>query len=393
MRSDINIKSYHAFFYNWVIPASIYISLASGAGNPIRCHESVCNFVAANLLITLSLAFVVFMLRAASVSVFPQLIGLLIGMVCVGILSIGTQFPQFVLSKIWGGGLASGFLLVLISSICLYGGIKELARGISRITIFVMLFTLLYKVSNNALFNRDVYVINGPIVFGWIMGLGALCSAFIYLQGNRKTDFFVLNLLSIGVFWSGSKGPITAYVISLLLLLISYRGFSLAKMLALLFISIGLASALFAPNFDEMLRGTRFDVILNAFDNDIDYSEGSVGVRFEALELSSSLLGEYFLKGVGPGNFAVFNPILMYPHNVHVEILLEYGILVFALYSFLIVYALATQSVLIRSVILFFLICLSFSGDVSYLRFLLPFLLIGRCTMSRSTPFNRDVAF
>ena len=66
----------------------------------------------------------------------------------------------------------------------------------------------------------------------------------------------------------------------------------------------------------------------------------------------------------------------MYPHNVHLEVLLEYGLMVFAVYAALLVYSVIHGNPLIRSIIIFFVICMSFSGDVSYLRYLIPFLFL-----------------
>jgi O-antigen ligase len=186
--------------------------------------------------------------------------------------------------------------------------------------------------------------------------------------------------LTGGVFWSGSKGPIIAYFFAVFYLFIS-SGKYFRKLILIIFFG-GLILILVAYQLDlySLFNETRFGLLLQIANDGVDFTEGSVGVRASSYAQALDLIGQNFLLGIGPGNFALHNSTLMYPHNVHLEILLEYGLIPFLVYVAVIVYALVRSGSLFRAIILFFLICMFFSGDTSYLRFLLPFILL--CNVS-----------
>jgi O-antigen ligase len=362
----------------WLVPGGIYLALASGAGNPIRCHESSCEFSALYAVISVFLFLIALIIWKSIRLVAPQLI-LGIGFLMVfAVIGYFSPLPYFVGSKAWGGLFASGFIIFFMAHLVLHVGTSGLALGLVRVIFFAFIITFLFKASVGGIMDRDTpYLLNGPIIFGWLMGLGGLCAAYLYFFERKLMMLFFCIVLSIGVFWSGSKGPIIAYAISMFFLYFFVGGFAFAKLkIVLVIIFLVVLLGVWFLDFQNFLSASRFGLLVDIYENGINYSEGSVGVRLAAVKFAFSLFQESPFLGIGPGGFAEYDSILMYPHNIHLEILLEYGLLVFLPYIFLVGFGLLNGSILIRSLVLFFVICMSFSGDFSYFRYLLPFLLL-----------------
>ncbi|HQW57619.1 MAG TPA: O-antigen ligase family protein [Gammaproteobacteria bacterium] len=363
-------------FNKWIVPGAIYVALASGAGNPIRCHESSCDSSAAYLTITALLVLIIPFVRGSG-RVLLQLIVLGFGFLILSVIGYASQMPLFVYSKAWGAFLASGFIVIYMVHLLLHGGVMGFAQGLARIMFMVLSLTLLFKASQGGVMDRDVsYLLNGPIVFGWLMGIGALCSVYIFIIKRELIYSLIAICLSLGVLWSGSKGPIFAYFLSAIFLCIVIEGFAFGKLKRIWIFLAAAVIAIFLVISVEYFSDSRLGLLLNIYENGIDYSEGSVGVRLAAYESSVELILENLLNGIGSGGFAKYQPDLMYPHNLHLEILLEYGLIIFAAYAALLFYGVVNGNPLFRSIIVFVAICISFSGDVSYLRYLLPFLVM-----------------
>ena len=103
--------------------------------------------------------------------------------------------------------------------------------------------------------------------------------------------------------------------------------------------------------------------------SDVDY--GSVSVRREMWLESLILWIDNPLLGAGLGNWSVYiDPILKYPHNWFFESISENGLFGVVILMVLICYLFYKVPGYSRFFIGYFMICLSFSGDASYLRFL-----------------------
>ncbi len=364
----MSIRSGRTYWPVWVAPVAIYIALVSGAGNPIRCSESVCEVQIGLSMLMVFLMVPALLLIKYSPRIILQVILLLLSAWCLA-LSGNSELPEFVWSKSWGGLLASAIILIYMSHVVLYYGHIALARGLAVILFVVLLATLLFKIWHNGLLDRDLaYIANGPIVFGWLMGIGGLAAAYTYLKTQRMSSLLLWGSLSVGVLWSVSKGPILAYLISCAYLMLMFARYCLLLKCILIF-----GAALKIIEFDE----TRFMLVATLMESEIDYSEGSVGARLASYETAWQLIRSNYLVGIGAGNFAIYEPLLMYPHNVHLEILLEYGIFAFFIYLILLCRAIFFGESWVRAISIFMTISMLFSGDVSYIRYILPFLLLG----------------
>lgn len=372
-----------SLFDGWVVPLAIYVSLVSGAGNPIRCFESQCEFFPLYLLILVPLVLAMPLVRIYTATI-PHLgfvSAVFFVLCCVGYFS---PLPAFVYSKAWGGFLATAWLILFIYHLVRSYGLSGFSQRLARTLAVILWLTILSKMYSGEVMDRDVpYLMNGPIVFGWLMALGALCSLYSALLDGSLSNLTRTVFLSIGVLWSGSKGPIVAFFISAIFLYWTVSG--IASFRAKLIAAVALFGLLgiLVLDVESLLSESRFKIFLDILYSGVDLSEGSVGVRLDAYESALSILADSIFFGIGPGGFAAHFSDLMYPHNVHLEILLEYGLLVFISYVSILVYAVVKGNNLFRSIVLFFAIALSFSGDLSYFRYILPFLIL--CTVQLST--------
>jgi hypothetical protein len=302
--------------------------------------------------------------------------------------------PEFVYTKAWGGGLASGFVFIFMVHLILHLGMRGLALGLTRIMFLVLVVTALFKASVGGVMDRDIpYLLNGPIVFGWLMGLGALCSVYVLTLERSLFNALICICLSLGVLLSGSKGPILSFAFSAIFLYFTVGGFTFTKLRLIAGLGLLAIAAIFLSDSANSLSESRFGLLVDIYDNGINYSEGSVGVRLAAHESAVGLIQENIMTGIGPGRFAEHDPMLMYPHNVHLEVLLEYGLVIFTVYALFIIFGITQGDPLIRSIVLFFVICMSFSGDVSYLRYLLPFLLLHTLRLTRKSNLSKKIIY
>lgn len=206
-----------------------------------------------------------------------------------------------------------------------------------------------------------------PIWIGRLAGFSIII--LIFLKKLRFKYIYIL-LCTFIILFSGSKGPILAL---LLVLLISKFISAKVKIFTFLFLSILFVSLYntnesvkllfdyrlltFNPNSEylfERIEGDRLDIyfvsIPNFFNN---FSENFFNTIF-GYGLNNSV---YLYK-------STFISDRWYPHNIMLEILFEYGILGFFIFIYLFVKALKIiKSSIAFYGIIFFFICAQFSGD------------------------------
>ena len=101
-------------------------------------------------------------------------------------------------------------------------------------------------------------------------------------------------------------------------------------------------------------------------------------VRFEHLGLVIPDNPETWILGNGARHFGFVEPtgLLQYPHNVFLEALDYYGVIAMLVLMFVVVKAMWVATRFFKSMIIFFSLALCLSGDLSYLRYLLPWCLL-----------------
>ena len=124
---------------------------------------------------------------------------------------------------------------------------------------------------------------------------------------------------------------------------------------------------------NDLFPDTRLTALLRIINNNTDDSDYvSVEIRKELIDEALKLFYASPIHVIGLGNFKYFNTLnIEYPHNVHLEVFTETGIVWGTLYVFSILILFISSDKNLKVFLIFFLIVTSLSGDISYLRFLL----------------------
>ena len=246
-----------------------------------------------------------------------------------------------------------------------------------RLFILVMLALLVASIAYKAkfgFFDRTIpFFMNGPIVFGRLMGLAAILSLFVLKGPVRLLSFSVFGL---AVVWTMSKGPLlalaTATLFSLFWLIQGKDRIRLVLGAGLVF---GLGSFL-AWDFLTTISWGRLTAIadlLGAVGDRSSIDFGSIGSRKSIFIGTLSLIAEHpFGVGLGSWSLMVSESFgLQYPHNIFLELWSEAGILLgtLALVPFL-AFLFPGPSAL-RGAGLFLLFAQFVSGDLLDARYLL----------------------
>lgn len=282
--------------------------------------------------------------------------------------------PLYGSSKVFLG-LVVPCLTVLIVSFRAWSR-TELNTALLVTCMLFLIVAVAYKLQYG-LFQRSVrFGLLGSITFGWVMTFGVI-SALLALMERRSMVSAACIIVFVGaVLWSGSKGPL----ISLLLIaaIIIIKEFPPKKILLVMLplIILGLFSK------DVLLESRAVSSILVFADDPAAYisgsGSGSVGSRLDFYKLSLELFWDNPVFGVGFGGWGLYeeNTKHFYPHNIFLEVMSEAGLLGFLLLLFLLSRVFLLD-VALAYLVLMALAVMLFSGDFSYLRYPLFFLLLG----------------
>lgn len=246
------------------------------------------------------------------------------------------------------------------------------------VALAVLTATIGYKLAFG-FWDRSVrFFLNGPIVFGWLMGSMCLIALNRLIATGASRYFLAAMVFFSATVWTMSKGAIVALLASaamLAVLNLRHRAFGrIALMLAPLLL---LAALLFSSGSALPLNDTRLAAFSRILTNEIDKSdEGSIVTRLDMLDQSADLIRKHYALGVGLANWQTASGSQFeYPHNVYAELAAEFGLPI----AMMLLLTLATMIGRVpnetRVIALFFLIASGFSGDASYLRFPLAFIL------------------
>jgi len=275
-----------------------------------------------------------------------------------------TSFNQLsTLNDAWAIGFtipcAMVFAVELISS-----NIKS-AFQISTFRLFVIICIVVGILRlPSGLFDRDApFYVCGPIVWGWLMAVGILCLLDVRSGLPKLQQVLYFSVLGSGLLMSDSRGPVLclifSYVCASPFRLSKYTQiFALAAVLTILISISGLENRLIYALSD-------WNTVLS-------------NVRFKYLGLVIPDNPESWILGNGARHFGFVEPtgLLQYPHNVFLETLDYYGVIAMLVLIFVVVKAMWVATRFFKSMIIFFSLALCLSGDLSYLRYLLPWCLL-----------------
>ncbi|QYX56778.1 O-antigen ligase family protein [Roseovarius sp. SCSIO 43702] len=344
----------------------VYLALATGTllpkvlGDIVIVHHTVIAGIAILVLMAKSnLA----TFGAAAIIVISPIIAVLIfrGMVAHDI--------PFLIEKVDGAVLSTIFVSSISAHLITKFGEERFFQAFVFVAMFVLAATLAYK----AVFGFSVrsvrYLINGPIVFGWLMALSSLTSVYLMLQGRFLANGTRAALFLAATFWAMSKGPIVAFALAAPLLVFRLFSFKRAVLVSLCMVSLGYVVIWSLPS--EFL--VRYEAIFRVLADDAGTQDfGSIGARQHMMADALELYRENPLLGVGVTNFQVATSGgFAYPHNLTLEIMSEMGVIGLVAFGLVFAFVLWKNTPFGRAVFLFIFICTSFSGDMSYLRILL----------------------
>ncbi|MGJ8530448.1 O-antigen ligase family protein, partial [Maritalea sp.] len=336
--------------------------------------------------------FALLVILARSIKITPRAVAIIVPfflfLLVYLALSMGTSEPEYLIEKLEGGFGATTVGALLLIGISTRYGTDEFLDQFLKFGLLILVLTIGYK-SVFGLMARDVrFFINGPIVFGWLMGQFAIIATFRALNGRNPTQNFILaTLFASATVWTFSKGPILALLVVFLLLFLrkAHRARTQFLLAALLLTVVAGVNLVGLENFGR----------LYAFANAI-FESGEIG-EFGTASVRLALWVEALdmwetspMFGIGPGNFKHFTIFggFRYPHNLMIELLAETGLVgLFLFLLFLLMIFLMTNA-LGRLIMVFSLIGSSFSGDLAYLRVmvLLPFLFAIAMPVNQKVP-------
>lgn len=374
-----------------VLGLFIYVVLV--VGGPVPYPDEPLVSIATRFFVASTAVFVLLVIGTPRAALGVSIIFLSVaGLILVPGL-LGSDHLAYAIAK--SSDLLFGTLLgfMLSAHLIVRHGWAGVLKALVAAGIIVLILTLAFK-ATFGFWARDVrFLLNGPIVFGWLMGLMALI-AWAFWECRREKKFLLLFFgFFLAVVWTESKGPLIALLLVIfgrpLLATVVKRGARLKSAIAVIIL---LATVWFAyASFNEIVLESRYGAGLRLLQGDLHESdEGSVGIRLQMLNEAAALAQESPWSGIGLGNWIGASASgFYYPHNQHVEVLIELGLFVFLLHLIFLSWGVVSAPSDIRWILVFLVLVASFSGDIAYLRY--PFLFVLLSTLVWMTAHDKVI--
>lgn len=292
---------------------------------------------------------------------------------CFGFLYLGISNDfEYATYKLVNFVFVTGLLCLALSIIVNKNELELFASNIVTFLFFLLVLTILYKFLFG-FFDRQVrFLLNGPIVFARLMGVG-LFLTIAYFSGGKRLILSCMFFLAI--LWTQSKGPALSVFVVFGVLTLFVASFTQRIMALVLVFGVVMVISLNFELLKEIEELSRIFLIVDALQGNVSgQNYGSFGSRIDAFSATVSLIGNTPL-GVGVGSWASYNQHLGvdYPHNLFLELTSEFGLL---LGFFMLLPALCFFKFKVNAfffVWLFFLLSHLVSGDLLDSRFLYLF--------------------
>jgi O-antigen ligase len=213
----------------------------------------------------------------------------------------------------------------------------------------------------------------GPITFSWINGFSFI--ALLFKKVKKNIDQFLMFFFFLMIIWSGSKGPIIAILVLMILNLKFFIPLGANKKLKyFIALSCFFIFLFLLKDYVRSLNGL-YDIIVSPKEYIENQGKGSVGIRIDLYKQAFFLFVEKPFFGHGFGSWAdISNTKFKYPHNIVLELMAETGFIGLLFFT-LIIFLGRGNNLQLNAISLFGVIALLFSGDFSYFRYVLLFLL------------------
>lgn len=354
-------------FLDWAAVVLVYFTMATGAVFPFSLGEMYFPVHTA-VLAALCGVFLINLRNQISFSDILILLYPLAFVLLVGALRSVDAVAAF--DKIEGAVIATIVTSFLVCCLIRRLGLYAFLERFVVTSLIVLVLTIVYRELLGLEGRAGRFFLNGPNVFGWLMGLNALiCAYFLTIRFDLKY-LLLLPAFFAAVLWTGSKGPLIALIVPLVIMYLSQVHRPKAVLIgAIAFYIVGQAVVLLVP--DAAID--RLWAISRMFTGRLDSQDfGSVGIREMAWRESWEMFASHPFFGVGLANWEFFSSSTMrYPHNFVLETLAELGIVGGLVVIGVVGILFIGGGNIVRYIVLFTAIALSFSGDLSYLRFIL----------------------
>jgi hypothetical protein len=293
---------------------------------------------------------------------------------------LGLTLPLSHDQEAGAGKLFNLMVSTILASILLAATVQRIGTETTLRLLIVVLglllaATVVYKLRYGFFERHVLFLMNGPIVFARLMGLGCLCS-LVALRGPLRLTLGVIFFFA--VVWTASKGPILALVATITGYLL-LRGSRAERLVFAALLSAAVIGVI--ANYDALSNWPPLSRVFGALElmSAAGGSEfDSIGGRVLLIRASLGVLLDHPF-GVGIGGWPAATGIRWaeYPHNFLLELWTEGGLLLGT------AAALPYFAFLLRRVdawwiiCVFFLLCQQVSGDLLASRYWLTFSIVG----------------
>jgi hypothetical protein len=256
-------------------------------------------------------------------------------------------------------------------------------KGVLFCLFLVMIISITYTLKDLSLFDSNYRLEIGALNPIWISRAileFVLLIYFFYKPSKRFLLILLGVVVSMVLYASGSKGPILAFILTLLIY--SLKGYSWKRKMVyfgiVLFVFSSLIFSLSAYVQNEFIKDRFFTLIPEG--DDLKLMEDNRGVFIPFLLnkfFDSDIITILFGSGLGNSGFFMYGSnfnFRYYPHNLVVEILLELGLVNLVLMIIMFTYYIVSSQSVFVYLLIYFVINSMFSGDLILNEFIFLYL-------------------
>ncbi|QNI02375.1 O-antigen ligase family protein [Halomonas sp. SH5A2] len=314
----------------------------------------------------------------------------LAGYVRLNVFYVFFLFSLFILISYFSASVGYGYHKIIIG--CMVPFVFALAvvsscrlkeKDIILSFVYLSILSLVVGVVDKA--GQDFFVRGvrfgffGAITMSWMMSIACLISLYLFFREGKRYYIFLGVIFLLAVLWTQSRGGGVALLVSsFILILLSQEKRNVRRLLLyMLFCSMLVVLYLFTEGYGS-IGGRLINTVEGIVHGTKDLSE-IFGIRYYFYKISFESISLKPFFGVGVGEWSELNKATdhFYPHNVFLEVASESGLLNFTLFIFMLLIIFIDVRVIGKVLMIYGLLSLSFSGDISYLRYfiLLPLML------------------
>lgn len=218
----------------------------------------------------------------------------------------------------------------------------------------------------------------GSITTGRIFSFACILSMFFLVEEKKIKYLFIFIILLIAVFLSGSRGNFLFIIIALSIPWV-FNNFKVFLKIFLIFLVFSYLVFKFSL-YENIPFVSRYFLLFEG-------GGESILVRFDAFKLAASIFQNNFFSGVGAGGYSFYSlgyDGFDYPHNIFFEIAAELGFFGLILFLFIIFFSfiIGLRNFFILSLLVFYVLVSSGSGDLYDARFIFVLFLFG-CVLKK----------